>query len=162
MYRIGHGFDVHKLESGYPLILGGVNIPWHLGAVGHSDADTLTHAICDALLGAAALADIGTHFPDTDSTYRGIRSTLLLAKVVDMIKTNGYKIGNIDCTIALEKPKVGDYIPEIKKNIADILNIEPTSIGIKATTTETLGFIGRNEGIAVWVVALLLSEKVTV
>ncbi len=159
MYRIGHGFDVHKLVEGRKFMLGGVNIPWHNGAIGHSDADTLLHAICDALLGAASMGDIGSHFPDNDNKYKDISSAELLFKASVMVKAKGYEVGNIDCTVALQEPKIAGYIPEMKKVIARILDKAEEDISIKATTTEHLGFTGRGEGIAVWAVALLYDGK---
>jgi 2-C-methyl-D-erythritol 2,4-cyclodiphosphate synthase len=159
MYRIGHGFDVHKLVEGRRFMLGGVNIPWHRGAFGHSDADALLHAICDALLGAASMGDIGWHFPDNDNKYKDINSSELLHQVSGMVKAQGYEVGNIDCTVALQEPKIAGYIPEMQKIIARILGKAEEDISIKATTTEHLGFTGRGEGIAVWAVALLYDGK---
>lgn len=155
MYRIGHGFDVHRLMEGNPFILGGVKIPWYKGPIGHSDADVLIHAVCDALLGAAALRDIGFHFPDNDMQFKGIDSRILLRNTTKMIKQAGYMISNVDCTIALQEPKISGFIPEMQQNIALDMELEPLSVNIKATTTEHLGFTGRGEGIAVWAVTLL-------
>lgn len=155
MYKIGHGFDVHRLQAGTRFVLGGVTIPWHKGTIGHSDADVLIHAICDALLGAASLRDIGFHFPDNDMQYKGMDSRLLLREVVKMTGEKNLLIGNIDCTIALQEPKISGYIPEMREILAADINIPVDSVNIKATTTEHLGFTGRGEGIAVWAVALL-------
>ncbi len=157
-FRIGHGFDVHQLATGRPFILGGVMIPWEKGIVGHSDADVLIHAICDALLGAAALRDIGYHFPDTDDQYKNINSGILLQSVIELMKSHHYAVGNIDCTIALQSPKISQHIPQMQQNIAQLMGVPVTAVSIKATTTEHLGFTGRGEGIAVWAVALLYSS----
>lgn len=158
-FRIGQGFDVHQLAAGRPFILGGVTIPWDKGIVGHSDADVLIHAICDALLGAAALRDIGFHFPDTDDQYKNINSGILLQSVVELLATQHYEVGNVDCTIALQLPKISQHIPEMQENIARLMGVPLTAVSVKATTTEHLGFTGRGEGIAVWAVALLYSTK---
>lgn len=159
MFRIGQGFDVHQLAENRPFVLGGVHIPWNKGSVGHSDADVLIHAVCDALLGAAALRDIGFHFPDTDDQYKGIDSGILLQSVVELLKKHRYSIGNIDCTITLQEPKIMEYILQMQENLASLMNIPVTSVSVKATTTEHLGFIGRGEGIAVFAIALLYSVK---
>lgn len=156
--RIGFGYDVHKLEPGYKLWLGGISVEHEKGAVGHSDADVLIHAICDALLGAAALGDIGQHFPDTDPAYKGIDSKKLLARVMELIHDRGYRLGNIDCTLALQRPKVMNYIPEIRKVLASVMNVSVDQISVKATTTERLGFEGREEGVSAYAVALLLPQ----
>ena len=153
--RIGHGYDVHRLVSGRPLIIGGVSIPFKLGLLGHSDADVLIHAVCDALLGAAGLGDIGKHFPDTDSTYKDIDSRLLLRKTSELIKEKGFNTVNADITVIAQKPKLASYIPEMKRNIASDLNIPPDCINIKATTEEGLGFTGSGEGIAAHAVCLI-------
>lgn len=153
--RIGHGYDVHRLVEGRKLIIGGVDIPHYLGLFGHSDADVLLHAICDALLGAAALGDIGNHFPDTDATYKGIDSTKLLLHTVELVEREGYSVGNIDATIIAQKPKLAPFIPQMKVQIALLCQVEPSQINIKATTTETLGFTGREEGISAHAVCLL-------
>lgn len=158
MIRIGLGFDVHQLVENRTFILGGVTIPWYKGPLGHSDGDALIHAICDALLGAAALRDIGTHFPDTDDQYKNIDSVILLKSVRDLLINHGYSIGNIDCTIALQEPKLKDYIPKMQEIISNALETGTSSVSIKATTTEHLGFTGRGEGIAVWAVALLYTS----
>lgn len=153
--RIGFGFDVHQLKESYKLFIGGIEIPHIKGAVGYSDADVLIHAICDSLLGAAALGDIGKHFPDTLPEFKGIDSKILLGKVKDLIETEGYRIGNIDTTICLQRPKIGPHIPEMRKTLASVLSITEDRISIKATTTEKLGFVGREEGISAYAVVLL-------
>ena len=155
--RIGSGYDVHKLVSGRDLILGGVKIEHELGLLGHSDADVLTHAIMDALLGAAACYDIGYHFPDTDERYKGVNSLELLSQVREIIGEKGYKVGNIDATVIAERPKLRPYIDEMRKNIADTLKINIDQVSIKATTEERLGFTGREEGIAANAVCILES-----
>lgn len=157
MIRIGFGYDVHKLVIGRKLILGGVEIPFEKGSLGHSDADVLLHSICDALLGAAALGDIGKHFPDNDSTYKDISSLLLLKRVYNLLNSNSYKINNIDSTILLEKPKILKYSDEMKRNIASVLMLDTNQISIKATTSEGMGFIGASKGIACYSVALISS-----
>lgn len=157
-YRIGMGFDVHRLEAGYPLWMGGVKLEHHLGLEGHSDADVLLHAVSDALLGAAALGDIGVHFPPTDMKYKGIDSKLLLREVCLLVDKAGYRIGNIDATIAAEAPKMNPHIPQMRAVMAETMGVEESQISLKATTTERLGFTGRQEGIAVYAVALLLSK----
>ena len=154
-FRIGFGYDVHRLQEGLPLWLGGVNIEHHAGALGHSDADVLLHAICDALLGAAALGDIGEHFPDTDPAYKGISSSILLQETIQLIRSKGYEIGNIDTTVCLQTPKIKPYIPEMRKQIAQVLNVNEEVISVKATTEERLGFTGREEGISAYAVALI-------
>ena len=153
--RIGHGYDVHRLVPGRALILGGVNIPYELGLDGHSDADVLLHAVMDALLGAAALGDIGRHFPDTDPAYKGADSGKLLASVGDKIKAAGYKVGNIDVTMIAQRPKLKDHISQMETNIAAILGIEKKQVNVKATTEEHLGFTGDGSGMACHAVALL-------
>ena len=153
--RIGHGYDVHRLVEGRDLILGGVKIPYELGLDGHSDADVLVHAVMDALLGAAALGDIGRHFPDTDPAYKGADSCELLRIVGKKIAEAGYKVGNIDVTMIAQKPKLKDYIPQMRKNIATVLGIFMTQINIKATTEEHLGFTGDGSGMACHAVCLL-------
>ena len=153
--RIGMGYDVHKLVEGRPLIIGGVEIPYEKGLLGHSDADVLTHAIMDALLGAAALGDIGKHFPDTDPKYEGADSLMLLAEVKKMLDEMAYIIGNIDATIIAQKPKMAPYIAEMRKKIADTLELEEERINIKATTEEGLGFTGEGLGISCQSIALL-------
>lgn len=153
--RIGHGYDVHRLVQGRDLILGGVNIPYELGLDGHSDADVLLHAVMDALLGAAALRDIGYHFPDTDPTYKGADSMQLLKEVGRKIAAAGYRVGNIDVTMIAQKPKLKDYIPTMAKNIAAALEIEENRVNVKATTEEHLGFTGTGEGMSCHAVCLL-------
>ena len=153
--RVGQGFDVHAFAENRKLILGGVDIPYHLGLAGHSDADVLIHAICDALLGAACLGDIGHHFPDTDPALAGVDSTILLAKVNQSIQELGYSIGNIDATVIAQAPKLATYIEAMRVRLADVLNVDVTVINLKATTTEKLGFTGRGEGIAAQAVVLL-------
>jgi 2-C-methyl-D-erythritol 2,4-cyclodiphosphate synthase len=153
--RIGQGIDFHQLEKGLDLWLGGVKIPSETGCIAHSDGDVLLHAICDALLGAAGLKDIGFYFPDTDNKYKNIDSKILLKNTVDLIKQEGYHVSNIDCTICLEKPKISPYIGEMKKIISEIVETRPGDVAVKATTTEKMGFIGRGEGIAALAVVLL-------
>ncbi len=153
--RVGFGYDVHAFVKGRPLFLGGIEIPYLFGLQGHSDADVLLHAICDALLGAIGEGDIGKHFPDTDSQYRDIRSTILLKRVINKIKEKGFLLVNIDTTIVAQKPKLSEFISRMVKQIADVLEIEPGRVSVKATTTEGLGFAGRGEGIAAYAVALV-------
>ena len=153
--RIGMGYDVHRLVDGRKLVLGGVTIPFERGLLGHSDADVLVHAVCDALLGAAGMGDIGQHFPDTDSTYKDMISLKMLARVCDMIRSQGFVIENIDSTILAEAPRIAPYKEEIKKNIAKTVEIASKRINIKATTTEGLGGFGKGEGIGAMSVALL-------
>ena len=153
--RIGHGYDVHRLTEGRALILGGVTIPYEKGLLGHSDADVLLHAVMDALLGAAALGDIGQHFPDSDERYKGISSVELLKEVGKILQENGYLIENIDSTVIAQRPKLLPYRPQMAKNIADALGIEPDQVSVKATTEEGLGFTGSGEGIAAHSVCLL-------
>ena len=154
--RVGNGYDVHRLVEGRKLILGGVDVPHSMGLDGHSDADVLVHALCDALLGAVGAGDIGKHFPDTDPKWKGISSRHLLKEVMRMCK--GFKLANADSVIVAQKPKLAPYIPEMKKNIAAILDVEADQINIKATTTERLGFAGREEGISAYAVALLVKN----
>jgi len=156
--RVGFGYDVHPFVSGRPLILGGIRIPYLLGLKGHSDADVLTHAICDALLGAVAEGDIGRHFPDTDPQYRDIKSLILLKKVLTKVREKGFRPINVDATIVAQKPKLADTIPRMVKEVAGVLEIETGRINVKATTTEGLGFTGREEGIAAYAV-VLVEEK---
>ncbi len=148
MMRIGQGYDVHKLEKGRDLWLGGVLIPHDSGCVGHSDADVLIHAICDALLGAAALRDIGYHFPDTDPTLKGIDSKILLKKTIDIVREQGYELSNIDSTISAQAPKLKPFIPDMQQTLSQILGVSLSQVSVKATTTEGLGFEGRQEGIS--------------
>jgi 2-C-methyl-D-erythritol 2,4-cyclodiphosphate synthase len=153
--RIGCGFDVHRLVPERPLILGGVEIPFHLGLEGHSDADVLLHATCDALLGALALGDIGHHFPDSDPQYKGIDSRELLRHVFQLIRERDYRVGNLDLTLILQQPRVADYLPAMREQIATLLDTGIDNVSLKATTTEKLGFTGRGEGIAAQAVVLL-------
>jgi len=153
--RIGQGFDVHALVPGRKLVIGGVHIPYHLGLEGHSDADVLLHAICDALLGAAGLGDIGRHFPDTDPAYRDADSRGLLREAVARVRAAGYAVANVDATIIAQSPRMAPHIPAMVANIAADLGIEPSCVNVKATTTEELGFAGRGEGIAAQAVCLL-------
>lgn len=155
MMRVGHGYDVHRLVEGRKLILGGVEIPWEKGLLGHSDADVLVHAVMDALLGAAGLWDIGHAFPDNDPAYAGIDSMLLLARVRDMLTEKGYTVGNVDATILAQRPKLASHIPQMRRNIAQVLGVEEDCINVKATTEEGLGFTGSGEGMAAHAVALL-------
>ena len=154
-YRVGMGYDVHTLVEHRPLILGGITIPYHRGLAGHSDADCLAHAICDALLGAIAAGDIGRHFPDTDPQYKGVESLQLLKKVVEMVKTKGFKITNIDATLVAQAPQLAPYRTQMEEKIAATVGIEQGRVNLKATTTEGLGFTGRGEGIAVYAVVLV-------
>jgi len=154
-FRVGFGFDVHQLKEGLDFWLGGIIIPHAKGGLGHSDADVLIHSICDALLGAANLGDIGKHFPDTNPQYKGIDSKLLLKEVMVLIRKKGYEIGNIDSTICLQTPKIEPYIPEMQKVIAACIGVDTDLISIKATTTETLGFVGRGEGISAYATVLI-------
>jgi 2-C-methyl-D-erythritol 2,4-cyclodiphosphate synthase len=153
--RVGFGFDVHQLETGKELWLGGLLIMHHKGAVGHSDADVLIHAICDALLGAANLRDIGFHFPNTDPAYKGADSKKLLAEVCRLLAGKGYTIGNIDATLCLEAPKINPYIPEMQKVLASVMGITADDVSIKATTNETLGYVGSEKGLNAYAVALI-------
>ncbi|MBR3115042.1 MAG: 2-C-methyl-D-erythritol 2,4-cyclodiphosphate synthase [Bacteroidaceae bacterium] len=157
--RIGLGYDVHRIAADRELWLGGVKFNTDFGLIGHSDADVLIHAICDALLGAACLRDIGYHFPDTDPRYKGIDSKLLLAKVVGLLSQNGYAIGNIDATVCCERPKINPHIPEMQACLAEVMQVPANCVSIKATTTEHLGFTGREEGIAAYAVALINNNQ---
>ena len=154
-YRIGSGIDFHKLAEGRKLWIGGVNIPHTKGAVGHSDADVLLHAICDALLGAASLGDIGQHFPDTDASYKNIDSKILLQKTITMVKEKGYSVVNVDSTVCLQQPKIKPHVPQMQKVISTILGILESDVSVKATTTEELGFVGREEGLVAYATVLL-------
>ncbi len=156
--RIGHGYDVHRLVDGRKLILGGVEIPYEKGLLGHSDADVLLHAVSDALLGAAGLGDIGRHFPDTDPAYKDADSLKLLAVVADKIRAAGYRVGNVDVTMIAQKPKLKDYIPQMQRNIAKTLAVEESQVNVKATTEERLGFTGDGSGMSCHAVCLL--EKI--
>jgi len=155
MYRIGSGIDFHQLVEGRDLWLGGVLIPHTKGALGHSDADVLLHAICDALLGALCLGDIGVHFPDTSSEFKNIDSKILLKRTYDLVAKEGYKVVNIDTTLCLQLPKIKPYVPQMQHVIAGILNVTDKDVSIKATTTETMGFVGREEGLVAYATALL-------
>ena len=154
-YRIGSGVDYHKLVEGRDLWLGGIKIPHHKGALGHSDADVLLHAICDALLGALCLGDIGVHFPDTDAAYKDIDSKILLKKTADLITAEGYAVVNVDSTLSLQSPKIKPYVAQMQKTIAELLAVTEKDISIKATTTEQLGFVGREEGLMASATVLL-------
>ena len=154
--RVGMGYDVHRLTEERKLILGGVEIPWEKGLLGHSDADVLVHAVMDALLGAAARGDIGKHFPDTDPAYKGISSILLLRHVTELLKKNGYAIGNVDATIIAQKPKMAPHILKMRENMAEAMGISIDCLKVKATTEEGLGFTGREEGIAAQAICLLV------
>ena len=158
--RIGHGYDVHRLVECRDLILGGVTIPFEKGLLGHSDADVLLHAVMDALLGAAGLGDIGKLFPDTDMTYKGISSMVLLKSVSEKIREAGFAVGNIDVTMIAQRPKLKDYIPQMVKNIASVLEIEPSRVNVKATTEEHLGFTGDGSGMACHAVCLLENSSI--
>ena len=157
--RVGFGYDVHALVSGRDLWLGGIKIPHTLGLLGHSDADVLIHAICDALLGAANMRDIGYHFPDTSSEYKDIDSKLLLRDTMKLLREAGYELGNIDATVAAERPKLNPHIPEMKRVLAEVMGVDEDDISIKATTTEKLGFTGRQEGISASAVVLIEKRK---
>lgn len=157
--RIGHGYDVHRLVAGRKLVLGGVEIPYEKGLLGHSDADVLTHAVMDALLGALALGDIGKLFPDNDPVYEGADSLKLAVRVAGLVRSHGYRIGNIDATVLAEAPKLAEHIPAMRKNLARVLGIPVTDVSVKATTEEGLGFTGTGDGIAAHAVCLLLSVE---
>ncbi|HNB10457.1 MAG TPA: 2-C-methyl-D-erythritol 2,4-cyclodiphosphate synthase [bacterium] len=156
--RIGQGYDVHRLAEGRKMILGGVEIPADKGPLGHSDADVLLHAICDALLGAIGLGDIGKHFPDTDQAYKNISSLILLEKVYALITERNYRVGNVDATLVLQKPKIAPHVPAMKKNIAAVLHVEEERVSIKATTSEGLGFVGVGDGVVAYAVALVFKS----
>lgn len=153
--KVGFGFDVHQLKENHPFVMGGVDLAHHKGAFGHSDADVLLHAICDALLGAANLRDIGFHFKNTDPRWKGISSIILLQESVKLFREKGWEIGNIDAMICLEAPKINPHIPEMQQNIADAINMSVEDISIKATTNELMGFIGREEGVVAYAVCLI-------
>ena len=157
-FRIGNGYDVHALKEGLPMWLGGVQIESPVGFVAHSDGDVAIHALCDALLGALALGDIGKHFPDSSDEFKGIDSKVLLARVRDLVDGKGWKLGNADITIALQSPKIGKYVPAMQETLAAVLGCPEDRISVKATTTEHLGFVGRGEGCEVWATVLLESE----
>lgn len=154
-FRIGQGYDVHRIEDGLPMWLGGVRIDSPKGFVAHSDGDVAIHALCDALLGALALGDIGHHFPDTSDEFKGIDSKILLTRVIDLVRRSGYCVANADITIALQAPKIGRYVPAMRETLAPLLGVPEDCISVKATTTERLGFVGRGEGCEVWAVCLL-------
>ena len=154
-FRVGFGFDVHQLKVGLDFWLGGIIVPHTKGGLGHSDADVLIHTICDALLGAANLGDIGKHFPDTAAEYKGIDSKILLKEVMLLVRNQGYEIGNIDSTICLQTPKIGPYIPEMQKVLATCMNVDVDKVSIKATTTEKLSFVGREEGVSAYATVLI-------
>ena len=158
MMRIGHGYDVHRLVEGRALILGGVDIPYEKGLLGHSDADVLTHAVMDALLGAAGLGDIGKHFPDTDPTYKGADSLKLLDRVVEILAEEGWEVGNVDATIIAQRPKLAPHIPTMRDNLAQRMHVDPGQVNVKATTEEKLGFTGSGEGMAAHAVCLLTKK----
>ncbi|MDE5575711.1 MAG: 2-C-methyl-D-erythritol 2,4-cyclodiphosphate synthase [Bacteroidales bacterium] len=154
-FRVGYGYDAHRFALGRKLILGGVDVPFEQGLDGHSDADVLVHAVCDALLGALALGDIGRHFPDTDPAYKGIDSLILLQKTGELIAAKGYRVGNIDVTLRMQKPKIAAYVPAMQENLAKALHVEAGQISVKATTTEKMGFEGQGEGASASAVALV-------
>lgn len=156
--RVGFGYDMHRLQEGRDLWIGGLKLDYHLGLQGHSDADVLIHAICDALLGAANLRDIGFHFPDTEEAYKEIRSVLLLEKTMRLLDDHGYMLGNIDATVCAERPKLNPHIPAMQEKLAETMGVDPADISIKATTSEKMGFVGREEGITAYVVALIVKK----
>ena len=158
-FRIGFGYDIHQLAEGEDLWLGGIKLDYYLGTVGHSDADVLIHAICDAILGAANLRDIGFHFPDTDPKYKGADSKVLLKEVGDILNKNGYRLGNIDATIVLEQPKINPHIDKMRETMAPLLSVTTNDISIKATTSEKLSFVGREEGVKAYAVALVYKSE---
>lgn len=155
MFRIGHGYDVHKLVEGRKLILGGADVPYEYGLLGHSDADVLVHAVCDAILGSVALGDIGKHFPDNDPSYEGANSILLLKKCVELLRKQGYAVGNVDATVIAQRPKLAPYVDEMRKNIADACDVKNDAVSVKATTEEGLGFTGEKLGISAHAVVLV-------
>ncbi len=154
-FRIGNGYDVHQLAPGLPLVLGGLEIPFEKGCVAHSDGDVLIHALCDALLGALALGDIGHLFPDTDDAYKGIDSKILLGRVAALVRSKGWEVANVDMTLLAQRPKIAPYIPAMRETLAKVLGIPVDAVSVKATTTERLGFVGREEGIAAYATCLL-------
>lgn len=158
-FRIGNGYDVHALAEGESLILGGIRIEHTKGTVAHSDGDVAIHALCDALLGALALGDIGKHFPDSSAEFKGIDSTILLERVVELIRNQGYELSNADITIAMQKPKLAPFIPLMRERIAQVMNVETSAISVKATTTEKLGFVGREEGVEVYASVLVYKHN---
>ncbi len=157
-WRTGFGYDVHRLAEGYKLWIGGIEVPFEKGSVGHSDGDVLIHAICDALFGAANMRDIGFHFPDNDPSIKGIDSKILLKKTTDLIREAGYEIGNIDSTVALERPKLNPLIPQMQDVLSRVMNIEASQLSIKATTTEKMGFVGTGDGIAAYASVLIYKK----
>ena len=157
-FRIGNGYDVHALAEGLPLWLGGVKVESPIGCIAHSDGDVAIHALCDALLGALALGDIGKHFPDTSDEFAGIDSKILLKRVMDLVREQGWKVANVDVTIAMQKPKLAPYIIPMRECMAEVMGVEASQVSVKATTTEKLGFVGRSEGCEVYAVALLYKE----
>ncbi len=157
-YRIGSGTDYHQLTEGRDLWIGGIKIPHHKGALGHSDADVLLHAICDALLGALCLGDIGVHFPDTNNAYKNIDSKILLQKTYELIRDKKYRVVNIDSTLCLQAPKIASYVPQMQSAIAEILQVSVNDVSIKATTTEKMGFVGREEGLVAYATVLLTND----
>jgi len=161
-FRTGIGFDVHAFADNRKLIIGGIEIPFEKGLEGHSEADVLLHAICDAMLGALALGDIGIHFPNTDSKWKDADSSMLLKHVKNLVDEKGYELGNLDCVLAMEKPKISPYLNQITKKLSSILQVDADQISIKATTTEKLGFIGRTEGVASFATVLLVKKDVNV
>jgi len=157
-FRVGNGYDVHQIAEGIPMYLGGVRIDSPTGFVAHSDGDVAIHALCDALLGCLALGDIGHHFPDTDDKWKGVDSKRLLSSVVELVKEKGWRVGNADITIALQKPKIASYVPLMRKTLAEVMGVEEDCVSVKATTTEKMGFVGRCEGCQVWATALIWKE----
>lgn len=157
-FRVGNGYDVHRLAEGLQLTLGGVKIEHDKGCVAHSDGDAVIHALCDALLGAAALGDIGKHFPDTSDEFKGIDSRILLHRTASLLRQKGWQIGNVDCTIVLQRPKVAPYIEQMRQEMANAMAIDTDEVAVKATTTEKLGFTGREEGVAAYAVALIFHD----
>ena len=153
--RVGYGYDVHRLAENRDFWMGGVKIEHHLGLLGHSDADVLIHAICDAILGAANMRDIGFHFPDTDPKYKGADSKVLLQRTIELIATKGYRVGNVDCTICAERPKINPHVEAMRQGLAPLMQVDEDAISIKATTSERMGFVGREEGISAYCVALI-------
>ena len=159
MMRIGHGFDVHRLVPDRPLILGGVTIPWEYGLLGHSDADVLLHAVCDAILGALGLGDIGRHFPDTEMEYKGIKSLMLLEHVIGLAAHRGFRVSNLDTTIVAQRPKLAAYVAQMVTNLAEVCQVPAGAVNVKATTTEELGYTGRGEGVSAYAVVLMAANE---
>ena len=158
-FRIGHGFDVHVLREGLPLVIGGVRIPHEKGFVAHSDGDVLVHALCDALLGAVALGDIGLHFPDTSEEFRGIDSLVLLRRTVELLREKGYRVANVDATIVMQRPRLRPHIDEMRRTLARTMGVECDAVSVKATTSERLGYEGREEGVSAYAVALVCCRQ---